>query len=97
MFVMQVVITNEDCGFFAPEDEPQFTPLNDLAATADPTEVCFGHSSTLTASGGIGPYAWFLDGILIGEGNSVDVIPGVTTSYLLKDTGASCEETRKSS
>ncbi len=57
-----------------------------ISATATPSSICVGQSSTLQASGG-SVYNWSPSG---GSGSPVIVTPSVTTVYTVSGTGGSC-------
>jgi len=62
------------------------TPLN---PTANPTSVCAGGSSTLSITGA-GTFEWLQGANVIGTGNSISVTPGATTTYTVRQAGATC-------
>jgi len=63
-------------------------------ATATPSTICSGSSSTLTYSGGSGDvlkwYSGSCGGTYAGSGQSLSVIPGATTTYYCRWEGTSC-------
>ncbi len=71
------------------------TPNN---AQADPTAICEGDSSTLTASLAGAVIDWYTDAcgeVLVSTGNSIVVSPAVTTTYYARarDSVTGCEST----
>ena len=65
-----------------------------ISASASASSVCFGSSSTLTATGGVS-YAWTYDPALSSNtGSSVTVTPTVTNTYSVVGTdGNGCQNT----
>jgi len=63
-------------------------------ATAVPSTICGGGSSTLTYSGGSGDvlkwYSGSCGGTYVGSGQSLSVTPGATTTYYCRWEGTSC-------
>lgn len=66
------------------------TPIPTVTAIANPTAVCIGNSSTLTASGAT-TYSWN-PGALIGS--SITVSPIINTTYTVTGTTAFCNSTQ---
>ncbi len=58
----------------------------------DSLELCQGKSYTLTAGGGIGSatFNWYVEGNLVGTGNTLNITPTETTEYLLEVREGSC-------
>lgn len=60
-------------------------PVAPTSASANPTAICSGASSTLTATGGSGDYCrWYAGscgGALVGTGTSIAVTPTSSTTY----------------
>ncbi len=68
-------------------DDVSVTPTNvSVTASASPTVICTGNSTTLTASGGI-TYTWMPGGL---SGTSITVTPTVTTTYTVTALVANC-------
>lgn len=72
------------------------TPADPSNATASPSTLCEGETSTLTASVSGAQIDWYADscgGTMIGTGNSIDVSPSVTTTFYARarDGGTGCE------
>lgn len=57
------------------------------SASASPSTICSGASSTLTATGGVGTCKWYTGscgGTLVGTGTSIVVSPTSTTTYYVR-------------
>lgn len=66
------------------------TPTPTLTAIANPTAICFGNSSTLTATGATS-YTWNPGAL---TGSNVVVTPASTTTYTLAGANGICISTR---
>ncbi|MBP7808227.1 MAG: gliding motility-associated C-terminal domain-containing protein [Bacteroidia bacterium] len=60
-------------------------PNPTITAVANPTALCSGQSSTLTASGAVGTYSWLPGPIL---GNPIVVTPTVSSTYTVRGANA---------
>jgi len=81
-------VVNGDCGVFETEVEVVVIQEAELPAIPDVT-ICRGENVDLTAAGTQqGEYVWQSNGITVGEGATINVSPGETTTYtVIYDTG----------
>jgi gliding motility-associated-like protein len=66
------------------------TPIPTVNATASPTAICIGASSTLTATGAT-TYSW-MPGSL--TGSNVSITPTITTTYTVTGSNGTCSNTK---
>jgi hypothetical protein len=89
-----ITTVNKACAFdgLTITVNPCVAPVAPTSASANPSTVCSGSSTTLTATGGSAdPCKWYTGscgGTLVGTGNSIAVSPTSTTTYYARRENA---------